>query len=405
MAADAEREAAERATRRQFFRLFGRQTVASAGNLWAGVEALRQTSQEALDELLTGELPAPTRHTDPRLRVDPSPPAQPAADALRSPYRLDTDALLILDQRKLPERVVNIRCTDASEVASAIRAGILGAGPVLGQVAACTLVLALSAAADRPSYARHAALRAAADTLRAARPINRPLLGAIERVLTAAEGSDDDLTAVRAAVDLLVMEAAIDHARLGEAAARVLAELVPGDGESAGRPLQLLLLGDLGPLAGGMVGPGFAIVQALLAVRRPAHAWLPDGAPLMEGRRAAWQLAQLDVPHTAVPDASVGWLLANRPLDAVLLRTELVCANGDAIGPLGAATVARLATDAGVPVYAVAPAAVHDAQALDGSDVATDLLLPSADSATERLDPSAELVPATLLSGTFGGPT
>jgi hypothetical protein len=89
----------------------------------------------------------------------------------------------------------------------------------------------------------------------------------------------------------------------------------------------------------------------------------------------------------------------------VLLRTELVCANGDAIGPLGAATVARLATDAGVPVYAVAPAAVHDAQAPDGSAAGTDMLLPSADSATERLDPSAELVPATLLSGTFGGPT
>ncbi|HEY7599362.1 MAG TPA: hypothetical protein VH741_05505, partial [Candidatus Limnocylindrales bacterium] len=200
--AAAEREAAERATRRQFFRLFGRQTVDGAGSVLAGVAALRQTSQAALDELLAV---AP--------QVDTTVVAEPAPDALRSPYRIEANRLLILDQRQLPEMVATITCRDANAVAAAIRSGALGAGPVLGQVAAYTIALAAESAVGRPSYAMAAALRGAADTLRAARPINRPLAGAIERVLRAAEAAGADAepaSAARAEAELVAMEAALD---------------------------------------------------------------------------------------------------------------------------------------------------------------------------------------------------
>lgn len=405
MAADAEREAAERATRRQFFRLFGRQTASSAGSVLAGVAALRATGREALDELLgplgghaaaaTGERRRPTLPSEPAGEA----PAAPAADALRSPYRLEGDELLILDQRALPARVSHLRCRDASEVASAIRVGAAGAGPVLGQLAAYTLLLAAQTAADRSSYARTAALRGAAAALLAARPVSRAISAAVERTLAAAEHGQEDARAVRAEADLIAMEAALDHARLGQLAAPLLARVAARDGATAQRPLALLVHGDLGPLAGGMVGPGFAIIQSLATLGRPVHAWLTDGAPLMEGSRLAWQLEQLDVPATSVPDAGVGWLLANQPIDAALLRTEWIAANGDTVTALGGRTLAGAARERGVPVYAVAPVGLLDPDSVDGSVFPADLRMPSSDGAGARLDPAAEVLPHAYIDG------
>jgi hypothetical protein len=61
----------DQASRRQFFRAFGRQTAHSAGNLLAGVEALRQSSQEALGDLRPVRQPArsmPSCRPPPRQR-------------------------------------------------------------------------------------------------------------------------------------------------------------------------------------------------------------------------------------------------------------------------------------------------------------------------------------------------
>ncbi|HEY7599936.1 MAG TPA: hypothetical protein VH741_08415, partial [Candidatus Limnocylindrales bacterium] len=261
--------------------------------------------------------------------------------------------------------------------------------------AAYTIALAAESAVGRPNYAIAAALRGAADTLRAARPINRPLFGAIDRLLHAAETATEPASAARAEAELVAMEAALDHAAVGQRGA----ELLAARSDVAGDPLQLLFIGDQGPLAGGMVGPGFALLQGLAALGRTAHAWLADGAPLAEGRRAAWQLDQLDVPHTRIPDAAIGWLLANRRIDALLLRAEWICANGDAVAALGARAAARLAREAGVPAYVVAPASVSDPTTPDAAGIAGDLLMPHAPQSGARLDPAADIVPGSLVSG------
>ena len=110
-----------------------------------------------------------------------------------------------------------------------------------------------------------------------------------------------------------------------------------------------------------MICGGLAFVQALVGAGREVHVWQTESRPSLEGRRqAAHQLAQADLAHTVIPDAAVGWLLASKPVDAVLLRADWVVANGDSVALLGALNVARLASHAGVPVHAVATGAVID---------------------------------------------
>src|SRR5436305_1633838 len=56
--------------------------------------------------------------------------------------RLEDDAVVLLDQRKLPAEEVEVRCTTAEEVADAIQAMIVRGAPAIGVAAAYGLALA-----------------------------------------------------------------------------------------------------------------------------------------------------------------------------------------------------------------------------------------------------------------------
>jgi methylthioribose-1-phosphate isomerase len=402
MTADADRPGdGDRATRRQFFRVFGRQTVSGAGNVLAGVDALRRTSQEAIGDLVGGDDPrrVPTPVDQPTAGT---PVAAHGAAAYRSPYRFAGTTIELLDQGGLPARAAVLGCASASEVASAIRRGLVSGGPVLGQVAAYTLAAVVAGRSSQSDYGLQQALVGAADTLRSARPASRALVIAIERVLArAAVAAEMDPATVADVVldeaDRITAQAAADLARLGQLGSDAVTDAARAAAQ-AGRLLGVLMHGDQGPLTGGQIGGGVAVLQGLAATGMPAHAWLTEAAPLHEGRRAAWQLAQLDIAHTLVPDTALGWLLANRQLDVAMLRAETVAANGDILAPLGSLAVARQCRDAGIPTVACAPLSALDGGLASGAEAPTELRLPAPNPGTgPRIDPAFDVVPAELL--------
>jgi methylthioribose-1-phosphate isomerase len=380
------------ASRRQFFRVFSKQTVVGAGSVLGAVNDLRQAGATAANQLLgLTELPEEVASV-------------PVEAAFRSPYRFTGEVLLIVDQRQLPGQGMVIECRTADAAAAAIRAGAAGSGPVLGQIAAFAMVLAATTSRDRPTTARRAALRTAASTLRAARFNQRALRSSIERM----EAIDADLheevdatahiNALRAEAEAIATEAALDHGRLGQVGAGLVETLV----DSLDNPPQvvdLLVHADGGPISGGLVGTTFAVLSALQSDGRRIHVWLTEAAPTMEGARTgAWQLAANDVPHTIVADTAVAWLVRNRRVHAALLRADWACANGDIAAPVGSLAVARFARDADIPVYALAPAAVVDPTCDSGAAIPTELRQPVEGRAGPRVDPSADVVPAELIS-------
>ncbi|MDP8903880.1 MAG: hypothetical protein M3N29_00950 [Chloroflexota bacterium] len=378
-------------TRRQFFRLLGRQTTKGAGDLFGTVNTLRRTSAEAAGALLGW--------------TDERPPFE--SGTFRSPYRYVEGRLLILDQRQLPERIETISCHDPNEVAAAMRAGAVGGGPVLGQLAAHAAAQAVAQLRNAPAQQRRSALGAATATLRAARPTQQAIRHALSRIESVDQRLADDVdgaTHARALFDeaeAISLAAALDHGRLGRAGADHLGTAEDAGGTAApARPLALLVHGDGGALSGGIVGTSFAVVSALVAAGRNVHAWLTEAAPSFEGARlGARQLTELGIPHTVVADTAVSWLLDHRPVDAVLLRADWVCANGDVAAPLGSLNVARLAAPVGVPVYACAALSMVDTSTRTGEQVPAELRAPADGAIGPRLDPAADVVPAELLTG------
>jgi choline dehydrogenase-like flavoprotein len=159
--------------------------------------------------------------------------------------------------------------------------------------------------------------------------------------------------------------------------------------------------GDSGPLACGMVGMSTSALQSIITAGRRVHVWVTDASPSGEGTRVmALELTQLDIPHTVIPDSAVGWLFANRAVDAAALRGDTLASNGDSVALLGAKAVAQLAADRGVPVHVLAPEVSWDRAARDTSHLVLDMRsaaeLGSAQRA--RLNPVFDIVPARLVS-------
>src|SRR5262245_58881654 len=75
--------------------------------------------------------------------------------------RLEDDSVVVLDQRRLPDETVELRCGSAAEVADAIRVLAVRGAPAIGIAAAYAFALTAS---------RGESLDAAYETLAAARP-------------------------------------------------------------------------------------------------------------------------------------------------------------------------------------------------------------------------------------------
>jgi methylthioribose-1-phosphate isomerase len=385
-------------SRREFFKTVSRDALQNAGTVAGAAAEIRRTSIAAARELLDidDEPRTPMPPTASQV-VTPDELAPAPADTFRSAYRYTGTTLILLDQRELPSRVVTFECSSANEVAGAIRSGAVTPGPVMGHVAAYGVALAAGEAEVKGEQGRDQYVRSAADAIRAARAevhaVRRAVTRMIERYdeLIGIESGTTKAQELVAEADAIATEATAACAEIG----RRWSELVVGD------ELNVVVHGDSGPLACGMVGMSTSAIQSLIAAGRHVHVWVADGSPTGEGTRiTALQLTQLDIPHTVIPDSAIGWLFSNRHIDAVALRGDTVASNGDTVALLGAKTIAQLASAANVAVHVLAPEVSWDRRAGDASHLALDLRSTAELGSTTRarLTPAFDIVPPRLLS-------
>lgn len=324
----------------------------------------------------------------------------------RSPYRVADDALHLLDQRRLPDAADEQLCRRAADVAFYLRVGAARGGPLMAQLAAYGIAFSAFEMRDRPLEARRAELQRVGKVLIQARASSRMLRWAVERAWAIADALGDDADGatvaarLRADADARAADAELDHARI----ARSLEELLP---RPDGRPLSVLVHGDPGALGAGLVGTALVALANRVAAGGEVRVWVTETRPHMEGARlASWELANLDIEHSVVPDAAVGALLERERIDAVLLGAEWVAANGDVGAVVGSRVVAGMAATASggpVPVFATAPIATFDAGTPDGRAIPVDDR-PTRDlqlyttgtrlARTKGWNPAADVVPA-----------
>ena len=352
-------------SRRQFFRQLAGEVITGAAQVVGAVAEIRDRSASEAAVLL-GVPPQPQ-----------APVETPAADAagaptgFRTPFRFDTDdVLLVIDQRRLPDELIEVPVRTASEAANTIRTMVVRGAPAIGQVAAIGLALTARIAAKSTAHTRRAIIEGAANSLRSARPTAVNLRWAVDRLMARyhaigplSEDGEGVATALRDEAMAIVAEANDDHGRLAEAGRLILPE-------TDGRPLRVLTHCNTGPLACGQFGTALGVIQAAHAVDRPLHVWVDETRPYLQGARlTAWELKQAGVDHTLIPDMAAGPTMARGDVDVILVGADRIAANGDTANKLGTYTLAVLAARHGVPFVVCAPMSTVDLATPDGAAI------------------------------------
>ena len=261
--------------------------------------------------------------------------------------RLETDAVVLLDQRRLPDEEVELRCESAAEVADAIRTLAIRGAPAIGVAAAYGLALAAARGED---------LDTAYELLAASRPTAVNLRWALDEIR-------DDPTPERAKA---LHEDEVERCRrMGRHAAELL-----GTRARQASPLRVLTHCNTGGLATGGYGSALGAVRAAWERGLVEHVWVDETRPLLQGSRlTAWELDALGIPFSVIVDGAAASLMAAGEVDAVLTGADRIAANGDVANKVGTYGLAVAASHHGTPFYVVAPTSTLDPGVATGADI------------------------------------
>jgi methylthioribose-1-phosphate isomerase len=249
--------------------------------------------------------------------------------------------VVVLDQRRLPDEVVELRCASAAEVAHAIRTLAVRGAPAIGIAAAYGLALAASHGED---------VDAAYKVLASSRPTAVNLRWALDKLR-------DEPTAERARA---LHDVEVERCqRMG----RHAVELVPAGA-------CVLTHCNTGGLATGGYGSALGAVRAAFDAGRLEHVWVCETRPLLQGARlTAWELEALGIPFSVIVDGAAASLMAAGEVDAVFTGADRIARNGDVANKVGTYGLAVVAAHHAVPFHVVAPSSTLDPGAATGQDI------------------------------------
>ncbi|MEP6784771.1 MAG: S-methyl-5-thioribose-1-phosphate isomerase, partial [Sphingomonadales bacterium] len=261
----------------------------------------------------------------------------------------DGRGVRIIDQRKLPWEVVWVELRDAATAAQAIREMWTRGAPLLAMTGAYGLAMALA------EDSSNANLDASHAMLNATRPTAVNLRWALDEIANAVRplATADRAEAAFSRADAIVEEDVGLSRAIGEHGLALFREL---HAKHPDRPLNILTHCNAGWLATADYGTATAPMYLAHDAGIPLHIWVDETRPRNQGALlTAFELSEHGIPHTVIADNAGGHLMQRGQVDAVIVGTDRVTANGDVCNKIGTYLKALAAHDNGVPFYAAVP--------------------------------------------------
>ncbi len=280
--------------------------------------------------------------------------------------------LELLDQRLLPEQIVYLQLTTSTQVWEAIRHLQVRGAPAIGIAAAYGTYLGirhLQAPEDiepRDCQFLYEALLSQIDFLATSRPTAINLFWALERMKQRALHLLPTLTDITLFKEAMLHEAMLiqqedahTNRQIGEHALTLFS---PGDG--------ILTHCNAGGLATAKYGT--ALAPFYLAQERGIHLkiFADETRPVLQGSRlTALELHHAGIDVTLICDNMAGLVMSKGWIQAVIVGTDRVAANGDVANKIGTYSVAVLAKAHGIPFYVACPLSTIDLHTATGADI------------------------------------
>jgi methylthioribose-1-phosphate isomerase len=125
-----------------------------------------------------------------------------------------------------------------------------------------------------------------------------------------------------------------------------------------------------GALATAGYGTALGVIRSVFKRDKTIHVFVDETRPFLQGARlTAWELQQEGIPCSLITDNMSGYFFKKGEIDAVVVGSDRIAANGDVANKIGTYTVSVLAKVHGVPFYVAAPTSTVDLSVATGDDI------------------------------------
>jgi methylthioribose-1-phosphate isomerase len=280
--------------------------------------------------------------------------------------RLDEEknAVVIIDQTKLPGTIEIIELKTAEEIWNAIYLLQVRGAPAIGVAAAYGIYVLANRIPAEDYETFYAEFQRQKEYLDSSRPTAVNLSWALNRMQRVVEQhKNEPVSAIKQQLKkeaVAIQEEDIKVCKLiGEYG---LALVKPGDG--------ILTHCNAGQLATSKYGTATAPIYLGEERGYHFHVFADETRPLLQGARlTAFELQTSGVDVTLICDNMSAAVMRNGWVNAVFVGCDRVAANGDTANKIGTSVVAAVAKQYGVPVYICAPTSTIDMNTPTGNEI------------------------------------
>lgn len=274
------------------------------------------------------------------------------------------EAVVIIDQTKLPGRLELISLRTAEEIWEAIYLLKVRGAPAIGVAAAYGIYVLARGMQEKDFDGFFTEFQKQKEYLDSARPTAVNLSWALKRMegvcLRNREKPVCEIKELLRQEAVAIQEQDIQVCRsIGEYG---LTLVKPGDG--------ILTHCNAGKLAASRYGTATAPIYLGHERGYQFKVFADETRPLLQGARlTAYELSEAGIDVTLICDNMSGMVMKNGWVNAVFVGCDRVAANGDTANKIGTSMAAAVARQYGIPFYVCAPTSTIDMDTLTGAEI------------------------------------
>jgi methylthioribose-1-phosphate isomerase len=270
----------------------------------------------------------------------------------------------IIDQTKLPLRLVYVDCHKLKCIWDAIKVLKVRGAPAIGIAAAFGVFLGIREVKsdDFNVFKRH--LDKVIAYLGSSRPTAVNLSWALKRMREKAMANSNLKIA---GLKKLLLQEALIILKEDRQTCRMLADFgsrLVKDNDNC------LTICNAGALATADYGTALGVFYRAKEKGKRFKVFACETRPLLQGARlSSWELMKHNINVTLIADNTAGYLMAEGRLRKVFVGADRIAGNGDTANKIGTFNLALLSYAHKIPFYVVAPGSTFDSKLKKGKDI------------------------------------
>ena len=309
--------------------------------------------------------------------------------------------VVMIDQTKLPNELVFVEYSDFHDVANAIKTLIVRGAPAIGVSGAFGLALAALQSKATTKDQLLSELESARKILYETRPTAVNLAWGLDKIMHVAKQANE-VSQIKDLIVKTAQEMAEDDIKINMRMGKNGSVLFDNNDT-------IMTHCNAGSLATVAYGTALGVIRATKESGKNVKVIATETRPVQQGSRlTAFELKHDGFDVSLIPDTAVGYSMANKLVNKVVVGADRVLRTGHVYNKIGTYQVALMAKQHGIPFYVAAPLSTFDLKSnpqdviieqRKGTEVTQIGDRKTAPDGINVINPAFDMTPPELISG------